>query len=356
MPQKLLFIPAPAPEEAPVTGVPALTVQLNFIDGGLLMGLSWHHTVGDAYSLNLLLRTWAHHTRLVLDDGIVGTPATAVDTSLERWRLDIGSPNPTVDALSDYVADPTARSPSHPDHVHLLDRSDRPCADCVMVTYYFSAAGLNSLRQMLAAAIPEHDVAFTRSEALAALIWKHLSLARRLPMDAGSETSLFTTRLNFRSRMKPPLPNSFVGNINTPNARWRLPLTEVCQPSTPQSLATLARGIRSAINALGEPDVRTAIGLANSLPAATELTDNYNLFPGPDLSLTDISELGILREDWGRLLHPTVLRAYSRERGLVYVLPQDQDGGCEVQIQCEPDAVQRLNADEVFGRYARFLG
>ncbi|KAL4941949.1 transferase family-domain-containing protein [Aspergillus oleicola] len=357
IPQELLFIAPPAAEQAPVTGVPALTVQLNFTVGGLLMGLCWHHTVGDAYSLSLLLQAWALHTRLMLNDGVLAIPATPMETNRERWRLDLGSHDATVDGLADYVADPTARSPKHPDHVHLLDRHDVPRVECVMATWYFSAAGLQSLRQMLAAAVPDQDTDFTQSEALAALVWKHLSIARRLHLDRpGSTTSLFTTRLNYRRRMNPSLPDSFVGNANTPNARWRLALGEVCQPSTPQSLATLARGIRSAINDLGEPDVRTVIGLANSLPAATDLTCNYNLFPGPDFDITDVSGLEILRQDWGRLLRPSVFRAYSRERGLVYVLPQDQDGGCAVQIQCEPDAVQRLQADEIFARYARFLG
>lgn len=279
----------------------------------------------------------------------------------------MGSCGVTVDQLPGYAVDGTVRSPLHPEAAHLLDWPTDAAVPCTTSTWYFGASELQKLRTVMAGAAAAADsaegevgeVGFTQSEALAAVIWKHLSQARRLDRHLSGSTSpptsLFTTRLDYRPRMKPALSDDFLGNVNEPNGRVRVSLEEVCAPPTPQSLATLAQAVRFAVQSLGEADVRRVIGLVNQLPAVTDLTWAYDVFPGPDLSVTDMSGFDTLRQDWGGMLgYPAMIRAYSRERGLVYVLPQDRGGGLEVQLQCEEEALQRLKADVAFQWYARF--
>ncbi|KKK14384.1 hypothetical protein ARAM_000098 [Aspergillus rambellii] len=168
-------------------------------------------------------------------------------------------------------------------------------------------------------------------------------------------TSLFTTRLDFRARTKPPFPDTFVGNINKPTARVRLPLAEVCAASTPESLVTLAEAIRVATEGTGEQAMRTLIGLVNNAAAVTDVAWNYNYFPEPDLGVTDISGIEALKQNWGTPLGtPTHIKSYSRETGLLYLFPQDQDGGFEIQIQCENEAVEALKRDDRFQQYCEF--
>lgn len=362
IPSQQLFVDHPTAETTPATGIPALTIQLNLLGEGLLMGICWHHTVGDAHSLNVLLRSWAHHTKtsnLGHNDG----PA---HQTRSRWILNTGPGDVTVDRLLGYVVDSTVRSPIRPEAAHLLDRPSDATVSCTISTWYFGAPSLQRLRTLMAGAATVDstkgeagETGFTQSEALAALTWKHLSQARQLDRHLTDSTwpatSLFTTRLDYRSRMKPALSDDFLGNINEPNGRARVSLEEVCAPSTPESLATLAQAVRSAVQSLGEEDVRMVIGLVNQLPAVTDLTWAYDVFPGPDLSVTDMSSFDTLRQDWGSLLgFPATIRAYSRERGLVYVLPQDRNGGLQVQLQCEAEALQALKASVTFRSYARF--
>jgi len=253
------------------------------------------------------------------------------------------------------VIDPSMRSPLSSPSPHLLDRPDPAAATATISTWYFNAEALHSLRNALSQIELENGAQFTQSEAVSALIWKHLSLARLLHHTAPESTSLFSTRIDFRARVKPPFHDEFLGNINEPNARARISLREVCAPSTPQSLAVLACVVRDAIATLSEKDMRSFIGIVETLPAVTDLAWDYNTFPGPDLAVTDLSGLDAFQQDWGAPLgHPICIRSGSREKGLVYVLPRDLDGGFEVQLQCEKEAIERLKADEVFAQYARF--
>lgn len=355
IPHELLFLPIPTSEDAPAAGIPAFPIQLNFIEGGLIMGICWHHTVCDANGVSILVNSWVRHTKTSVTQGAVGPSIIPPEQTRERWRLDQGAKDATIDQLTDYVVDPVIRAPLSPDSAHLLDRHD-PVGPHTISVWHFSAEALKSLRESLAQPMSEGEARFTQSEALSALVWKHLSVARQLHQEpTGEGTSLFTTRVDYRTRISPPFHADFIGNITEPNARVRIPLQEVCAPSTGESLATLSQAIRSKTESLDESAVRTMIGLVNNLPAVTDLTWNYNAFPGPDLAFTDMSGLDALGQDWGEPLgYPACVRSHSRETGLVYVLPKDRNGGIEIQVQCEKEALERLKADEIFTRYATF--
>lgn len=353
----VLFLPEASCEGVHPEGIQATRIQANLIDGGLIMAFSWHHTVCDARGVTNFFASWARHTKTSLAQGPThAVPVPPAEEALERWRLEHGTAEADVSQLTDYTINPALRSPLRLGSAHLLDRPDPVAATATFSTWYFSSASLKSLRGLLAEARVEDSSSFTQSEAVSALIWKHLSIARSLHRNAPPEaTSLFSTRIDFRARAKPAFHEDFVGNINEPNARTRVSLGEVCEPSTAESLATLAQAIRKAVGGVGEDDLRTFIGIVNDLPAVTDLCWDYDTYPGPDLAVTDMSGTDLLRQDWGgHLGHPTCARTSSREKGLVYVLPQDRDGGFEVQLQSETEAAEKLKADDMFTRFAEF--
>lgn len=376
IPPELLVDPAclHVPEDA--QEVPALAIQVNLIRGGLILAICWHHTVCDARSLNVLANSWARHTAASLTNGGAdSSPSQPAEGTRERWRLNYGSRNAALADMPDYMADAAARSPLSAGSAHLHDRVDPVETPFVISTWYFSAAALQSLRSVLGAASAANE-SFTSVEAASALAWRHVTRARFLPSgehadahgaDEADEadgadragqlegTSLFSTRLDFRARLRPPLPGDFIGNVCEPNARARVPLSEVCAPG-PRALAALASAIRAGTEAVDDAVVRAYIGLVNELPAVTDLTWGYDLFPGPDLGVTDLSGLDSLRADWGpRLGAPECVRLATRENGLVYIFPTDRDGGFEVQVQCEAEAVERMKRDGEFTEYAAFI-
>ncbi|XDG05070.1 hypothetical protein ABKA04_004685 [Annulohypoxylon sp. FPYF3050] len=355
IPEQDLFFPRATCEDDCPQGLPALLIQINLIKGGLIVALSWHHSVCDARGINSLLSSWARHTNAYTTQGITTLPKVSGEYMSERWRLSYGSSDADIAIFPDYVVDPSARSPLSRTSPHLLDRPDHVAATATMSTWYFTIEALESLRNAIVGVDPKHKQNFTYSEAVGALIWKHLSRARLLHQRASQGTSILATRVDFRARMNPAFTEEFIGNITEPNARVRMPIHELCSPSTAQSLLLLAQSIRDAIMVLDERAVRDFIGIVEKLSAVTDLTWDYDTFPGPDLAISDMSSMDIFSLDWGGLLgRPTYVRSGSREKGLAYILPRDLDGGFEIQLQCEVEAVERLKNDEIFIQYAQF--
>ncbi|KAL4951403.1 transferase [Aspergillus filifer] len=349
IPHDILFIPQPGPSDE---GLPAAFLQVNLVEGGVILAISWHHSVCDARGVGVLTEAWARHTKTSMANGKPDLPATPAEGTRDRWRLDHGLREASIDQLPEYTIDSSARE--SPSGSHLLDREHPVTTPFAVSTWYFSDASLKELRNALAQAGTD-KTQFTKVEAVSALVWKHMSIARGLDQTYPDGSSLFTTRLDFRSRTKPPFPDTFIGNINEPTARVRMPITEIITPSTPESLVTLASAVRAATESVNESSMRTLIGLVNSAPAVTDVSWKYNYFPGPDLGVTDLSNLEAMKQSWGAGLgEPVCIRSYSRETGLLYLFPSDKEGGFEIQVQCEPEAVEKLKTDEVFGRYCEF--
>lgn len=356
IPREFLFVPQPSCEESCPHGLPALLVQINLIEGGVIMGISWHHTVCDAKGMNTFLRSWAHHSETSSIQGAVSIPTNPSEQTRDRWRLAYGHRDVSITQFTGYQVDSAVRAPVSSVTPHLLDCPDLTAATTTLSTWYFSSEALQSLRNVLGSAASEDGnmVQFTNSEAVSALIWKHLSRARVLHR-SHYDTSLFSTRVDFRARAKPAFHDDYIGNINEPNAQTRMHLRDVCSESTPQSLVALAKAIRDAVGSMDDKAMREFIGLVEGLPAVTDLAWDYDPLPGPDLVVTDTSGLDMLHHSWGGALgHPTCIRSGSREKGAAYILPQDRVGGFEVQLQCESEAVDRLRANDVFTRYAQF--
>ncbi|KAF1732899.1 BAHD acyltransferase DCR [Beauveria bassiana] len=363
VPTEALFIQQPAAELACAKELPALVAQANVVNGGLILGLSWHHTVSDARGINTLLSSWARYTKMWATQGTIGSATAAPEPTRDRWRLIGGPRNVSVDQFSDYQINSAVRAPLSPTAVHLLDRPNTTTAAAKLSTWYFGKKALQALTTALGSVVADGSdaVHFTNSEAVSALVWKHLSLARLLhqaqeqEQEQAHDTSLFSTRIDYRGRVKPAFSGAYIGNINEPNARARMRLVDVCAPSSPESLAMLAIKIREAVASMDGKAMREFVGLIEGLPAVTDLAWDFDTLPGPDLVVTDMSGLDTLQQDWGGALgRPICIRSGSREKGVAYFLPQDTEGGFEVQLQCTDDALARLQSDSLFTEYAEF--
>jgi hypothetical protein len=54
------FVDHVAAPAARAGGLPLLTVRVTRLsDGGMVLGCSWHHAVGDMHSFMLLMRAWS---------------------------------------------------------------------------------------------------------------------------------------------------------------------------------------------------------------------------------------------------------------------------------------------------------
>jgi len=162
-----------------------------------------------------------------------------------------------------------------------------------MSTWHFSAEGLLLLKQELSS----DRSRFTQSEAVSALIWKRLSIARTLHRSS-AKYSLLSLVCDYRSRLRPPFAADFIGNICEPNACVRLSCSELCSESG-ETLGRIAESIKEAYERMDDNAARAFVGLLKSLPAATDLTRDLDRFPGPDLVICDMSGMKDLDQDWG---------------------------------------------------------
>lgn len=349
-----LFFPRDGFLHGDSEGLPVLLIQVNLVEGGLFIGVSFHHTLCDGHSMDYFLTSWARHANTPVAHQSKGPRTGGHREACDRWRLSHGRLDGDIAELPDYTIKPGQRNPSQQHKSHLLDHEEP--VDLIPSTWYLGADTLTSLRTALSGAGgPQTSRHLTSSEVVSAVVWKHLSLARSLDKLPPETTSLFGTRIDFRSRTKPVLPESYIGNINEPHAIVRMQLKEVCSQSTSQSLAILAMAISDAIIGLNEKHMRQFIGLVNAAPCVTDVVLEADTFPGPDLIVTDTSSLQTRQHSWGKNLgQPTATRTGFRERGVVVFSPQDHSGGFEIQLNCSGVALERLKLDEIFTRYATF--
>ena len=91
LPEKVLLMPHATSEDDCPEGVPGLLVQANIIDGGLLLGFAWHHTVSDGRGADNFLGAWAKATNLSYNDGNTDLPDNPTEQVGDRWRLSYGN-------------------------------------------------------------------------------------------------------------------------------------------------------------------------------------------------------------------------------------------------------------------------
>ncbi|QPH15634.1 hypothetical protein C2857_000099 [Epichloe festucae Fl1] len=357
LPKDLFFTQHAKPDDDSPDGIPVLLVQANIIDGGLLVGVAWHHSVCDARGMNTLVNAWAKATNASCTYGSIDEVDVAAeeDESEARLKLSYGTTGATIRDFTDYVDDASIRSPG-PNSLHLLDRTYHTPANSEISMWYFAQESLQSLVSSVNGSSKSNEQQFTQVEALSALLWKHVSLARQIDVSFPGGSSLFTTRIDFRRRLSPPLPHEYIGNVNQPIPRSRVSIDDLCAPSSGQTLAGLAQRVRLAVAELDDKSVRKLIGYVDTLPSVTDLALEFDTCPGPDLAITDLSGLDVMQKDWGQLLGKVAhIRGFVRYRGFLAFLPADTKGGITALLQCETTALERLKSDQMFCQYAEYL-
>lgn len=218
--------------------------------------------------------------------------------------------------------------------------------------FYFSPESLADLKTAAAA--------FSTHDALCAFLWRHMTLARRVPSSSpgplrGEETSVLAFAVNIRGRASPPLPPAYLGNASMISVTDRLAVSTITMDGR---LPAVAKVIRKSLGAFGSPSrVPLAIGLLQSRPDPMELKLAYNAFLGPDIVATSWADLKIYDGDWGFLGKVDAFRVPGEGAdGMVTIFPRLHDGGLEVMVGLELGAMERLLQNSQFLDAARHWG
>lgn len=318
---------------------PVFAAQANFIEGGLLLTAAIHHSAGDAVALQAILDAWAQNTTAMASNDTSGF--TSYDSqSNDRSVLMRGVPPTDLADFPEYILHPTpkpqAADTGAPPQAHQMP---------LMVTHLFrfSPASLTELKSRAAA--------YSTNDALCAFLWRNITLARKGPGSADTTTA-FAYSVNIRHRTSPPLPPRYLGNASMLGMTSRLPASSL---TADDGASRAAAAIRSSLGRFKSPSrVSETIGLFSSRDDPTDFKLAYNAFLGPDLIATSWADIDIYGSNWGGVLGtPDCFRIPGDgSDGTIMILPRLEDGGLEVFVGLECGTMDRMLANEDFGRVA----
>ncbi|KAL9067876.1 MAG: hypothetical protein Q9161_006600 [Pseudevernia consocians] len=331
---------------------PALLLQANFIKGGLLLGISFHHSTSDIAGWTAFLKSLAKHTAAA-SKGSRTTPHPSHEI-LDRGPLFHVNKDATYEQCETLV-----KVDDVPERINQLKThtsgplQQTMSGNIVCALWYFSSERLQALKAASQSA-NKADPWVSTNDALSALFWRHVTMARQLEKSAYA-TSTFQLSCNIRGRCSPKLHPEYVGNA-VANAHCSCPIQELCS-TAPNGLYLTASAIRKAVDRVNDSAVRNFYGLVDSLPTISSAEYNRKLAPGPDFFMSSTGAFDWNGFDWGNHMGREVKHRFLRPMNYVTpvaVLPRLRDGGLEVMMGHERDVIERLKLDETFMTFAEF--
>lgn len=297
---KLLPLPRSSGAKTPV-----FFAQLNIIPGGALLAIACHHSVTDGPGVSTILRTWAGHCRAIQAGTAISV--SQIDSSdLDRSPIIHGGKSDNNIKLPGYTI--TNDIPPQPDHGAM---AEMPAA--VSKVFAIDPTGLASLKQDLISHLnpstspssqerPD-DVKnwVSTNDTLCALLWYSVTKARLATSQSETPTTSDAPEedqrklgfaVNGRSRLSPPLPPTYLGNVNIYACTTR-PLASLTSLSTPD-LAMTAQSIRSAVDEVDDTYIRALLARCEEVEDVAKcVKPAFDNFFGKDFAITTWLEQGI---------------------------------------------------------------
>ena len=368
-PDKIQSVPFAVTSPRPAT----LGVQASFIHHGLILSTCIHHRVSDALGLAAVLKVWAKNTRMV--DAMNGSDLAAAnsklgETSMDRAPMRKGLTGAQIRDFPEYRVQkaPKALNPGLAEKVVAppgsSSGSTSPSAPLKLCIFRISATQLSQLKSAASAPNPS-DEWISTNDALCALLWRHITRARTRAVHTANfgplcpETPLnFSLALEARRRMVPALPQEYLGN-----AIFHCPITSdfgtVTSSSVPlHAIATL---FREAVTRYDSAKIHAVIGLIDSMDQATDLLMRIHDDPMRGLVVTSWVDTGFYQLEWGGGLgkaESVRLPGIELPGGtpVCGIFPRMPDGGLELLVNLEGEAIEALRGDEEFARFAEWRG
>lgn len=352
-------------------GTPLFIAQANFLDAGLLLGLSMFHPLIDGMSGALILRMWAKHMRIQQGEApaALSIPADCCDYSalIDTWKSG-GAP----------IAEGT------PEDWRLLgllppgsdEPPKKPPPQMLTSIFYISAAAFTRLSGVAAAAstAEDGDIAATANDALMALLWRCIMRARHAaastspPYSAPDAITELDTTLNGRVLFSDTLPWQYMGTL-VYIVTTRLPIVDLISPAT--SLASIVTAVRRTVASVTRDRALSVYGLAatrlDGYTAAT-LRWPFATFDGAEACFSSFLSLPIMDMAFGGELFagaggvggiPDYVRPERRLLDLVCrncnILPLRREGGAETLVSLTREEMALLERDAEFKEYAELV-
>nr|POE93187.1 non-canonical non-ribosomal peptide synthetase fub8 [Quercus suber] len=354
-----------------------LVAQANFINGGCVLAVNMHHALVDGMGLMTAITLWAENCRFAQGD-----------TSATHDWLDAESMNPKLPEILHEVEGYTRQaSDVDPGVWRILDSPDpkelpgpnRPPSQevpappaekrqCRSAIFLISSANLEKLRQEVLADPEYKGTTVSIGDIVQAFFWQAVMKIRYRvateihgemfsPEDRSIVEVPVDARPYFSSHFPPSYMHSFVF-IN----RLHMSLKELCSPKT--SIARIALVLREAasrINSSLVHDTYTVLradrDIAVHIAARMRRERMYAMLNNMMLFQTGGIEFGgKFFADRGALSAMRFRIDWVNTIELLVILPMRKDGGVELLLGAPPEELDMLMKDEMFGKYASFMG
>nr|GMC64864.1 shikimate O-hydroxycinnamoyltransferase-like [Ipomoea batatas] len=253
--------------------------------GGVSLGTGIFHTLADGLSALHFINTWADLAR-----GL----SVAIPPFIDRTILRAGDPPRPAFKHIEYDPPPTLLSK--------LQGANNS-----------TTAMLKIAPQQLALLKTKSGHEGSTYEILAAHIWRCVCKARGLSDDQTTKLYIAT---DGRSRLCPPLPPGFLGNVIFTTT----PVAESGELQT-EPLARSAKRIHGALVRMDDEYLRSALDYLECQPDLSKLVRGSNYFASPNLNINSWTRLPVHNSDfgWGTPIH--MGPALILYEGTVYILP-----------------------------------
>ncbi|CAM6084182.1 unnamed protein product [Calypogeia fissa] len=207
------------------------------------------------------------------------------------------------------------------------------------------------------------------NDALSALLWSSITRARLCQgkvEDASTVTTVGTvggeegavgqleSKLgmanNGRRKLNPPLPKTYIGNVNL----YSLTVLPVSSLRLEEALPNVARLVRASVNHIDNKHIRSAARFIDALPDIAALKPGFVPFMGMDLAITSWAEMGLNGLSWGHgvgTVERVRVPAINFD-GLCIIFPKIKEGDLEVFIGLSVDVMKALKSDKFFMSFA----
>ena len=345
---------------------PAMVVQANFLNGGLLLFFAFHHCVFDEVGLFNVMKVWSSYCR-----GEVG-----LDLVTPQWfdqsplLQGVGTGN--LENHPEYTLAPegaTARAAEDPSTYIPSSENVRSA------TFFFSDEALGRLKVAATTAIPsagdESNSWISTNDALIALLWCCITSARVADSTQATHEifPLFAMAVNGRSHLRPPLSPDYCGNAVF--IAKTLAKADDLLDQQPGRLAKAASLIRKAVNVVDDAYARDVIQMVRKVDDVGRLAPRRRPAVEYSLGCSTWARQPYYSLDWGSTVGGICERVRWRRLktdGLFIIFPRmpsaeglngESDarlggGGIEVQLGLRSDHHQRLMEDSTFTEFAQW--
>ncbi|KAF7814541.1 shikimate O-hydroxycinnamoyltransferase-like [Senna tora] len=291
-----------------------LVLQVTYFKcGGVSLGVGMQHHAADGYSGLHFINTWSDMAR-----GLDLTLPPFIDRTLLRAR---DPPKPAFEHI-EYKPPPAMKTPPQP---------TKPGVDGTAAAVSIFKLTRDQLNTLKAKSKEDgNTVSYSSYGMLAGHVWRSVCKARALPDDQESKLYIAT---DGRSRLQPPLPPGYFGNVI-------FTATPIGVAGDLMSKPTwfAASRIHNALSRMDNEYLKSALDYLELQPDLKALVRGAHTFKCPNLGITSWVRLPIHDADfgWGRpiFMGPGGI-AYE---GLSFIIPSStNDGSLSVAIALQPD-------------------